>query len=416
MPATQTFRYEAISAEGRVVAGQIDAPDEPAAREELRRLALTPRRFESTVPPRVGALGATDFAAFNDQLAHLARAGLPVEQGLRLVAQDLSRGRLKSAVDAVSADLAAGVDLPAAIDRHRRAFPPLYASVVDAGIRAGNLPAVLFNVGRHLELSRRLRAALTRALAYPVALLLSLVLVSAFLSAYVLPLMSSFYVKPDGTVREPFAFNWSRGAPQPPPTVPWVTIVMLQFGRVAPALAAIVVVTIVLWIILGPIVRGTSLGARLRDDVLARLPLVGPAVRFDLVGRWCDATRIGVEAGLDLPAAIALANDAIGSRRLTQDGRAIAAALSAGGTIAQAGPFGLMPPTVPATLDLASRSRQLPHALATLSDLYARQADARARSIPLVLTPILLVIIAGVLGMMLASIFLPLVRMLNVLS
>lgn len=416
MPASQTFRYEAISAEGRVVTGQIDASDEPSAREELRRLSLSPRRFEPVAAPRVAPLGATDFAAFNEQLAHLARAGLPVEHGLRLVAQDLSRGRLKSAVDAVSADVAAGVELPAAIDRHRRAFPPLYANVVDAGIRAGNLPAVLFNVGRHLELTQRLRTTLTRALAYPVALLLSLVLVSAFLSAHVLPVMSAFFMKPNGALQSSYDIAWQFGRPGPRPTIPWVTLAMLQFGRIAPWIALAAIVAVLGGLVLWPLLRGTRLGARVRDDVLVRLPLVGPAVRFDLVGRWCDAARIGVEAGLDLPAAVALANGAIGSRRLARDGGRIVDALSAGNGVAAAGPFGLLPPTVPATLDLAARSRELPRALATLSDLYARQAEARARAIPLVLTPILLILIAAVIAVMLASIFVPLVRMLSSLT
>jgi type IV pilus assembly protein PilC len=336
-----------------------------------------------------------------------------VERGLRLVAQDLSRSRLKTAVEAVARDLESGVALPDAIDRHRRAFPPLYATVVDAGIRAGNLPAVLFNIGRHLELSQRIRASLTRALAYPVALLLALVLLSAFLSASVLPMMVDSLYRADGNSVFSVMMGPRGTAPTPRPIVPWITRLVADVGRFAPTLAIICVAIVVGWSLAWPVLRGTAFGARVRDDVLARLPLIGPPVRFDLVGRWCDAVRVGVEAGLDLPRALTLAAEAIGSNRLASDTGRLIDAHDRGADLASVAGLRMLPATVPATIDLAMRSQQLPRSLATLSELYLRQADGRARAIPLVLTPILLLLIAAIVGAMLAAIFVPLVRMLN---
>ncbi len=77
---------------------------------------------------------------------------MPVEQGLRLIAQDMRSGRLSATVRTIVAELESGRTLSEAFDRHRAQFPPLYARLVEAGIKSNNLSGILFNLGEHLEL------------------------------------------------------------------------------------------------------------------------------------------------------------------------------------------------------------------------------------------------------------------------
>ena len=96
--------------------------------------------------------------------------------GLRLIAADLrgGGGALSRTVEQVAAELERGTPLPEAFEKYKGQFPSLYGRLVGAGVRAGNLPGVLFNLGRHLELVQRLREALWRSLAYPLAILVGL--------------------------------------------------------------------------------------------------------------------------------------------------------------------------------------------------------------------------------------------------
>ena len=90
-----TFAYRAQTVEGQPVTGTIDADDADQARQRLELLRL--RVFElapAGASKASGALRGEDFVTFNEQLAHLTAAGLPMEQGLRLIAQDLRRGRV----------------------------------------------------------------------------------------------------------------------------------------------------------------------------------------------------------------------------------------------------------------------------------------------------------------------------------
>jgi type II secretory pathway component PulF len=163
-----TFAYQARTLAGQKISGTIDATDAEQARQSLAGLKLEIDQLRPARKPLLAMpLSAGDFQAFNQQLAQLARAGLPVEQGLKLVAQEMRRGRLRRAVQATVEELERGKTLSQAIEGQRSQFPPLYARVIDAGIRAGNLSDILLNLGRHLALTRRLRAMLWQTISYP---------------------------------------------------------------------------------------------------------------------------------------------------------------------------------------------------------------------------------------------------------
>ncbi len=409
MTAPITFRYEALDSNGRSVNGTIDAASEAAGRETLGALALSIRRFEAVPSPRVGPLGADDLAAFNEQLAQLARAGLPVEEGLKLLAADMSSGKLKRAVEAVNAELAQGKSLAEAIARQRSTFPPLYANLVDAGVRCNDLPGVLFGLSRHLDLTQHIRNAISRAVAYPVVVLIAVLCISALLSAYVMPQLLAMF---DQRSSMDWSFSWSRRRAAPP-GVPMVTVAAYYFGLIAPYLAGGAVGLALLATALWPFVRSTPFGRWVTDQFLTRLPLVGRPLRYGLVGRWCDIASICVGTGLDLPSALRTAADAIGSARLDHDTAQLITAHASGHSFDSVHGLRLLPASIPGAMQLALNTHQLAPTLATLRDMYLRQAQTRARMIPLTLMPILILLMAVLIGGILMAIFMPMLRLLD---
>src|SRR5688500_4429269 len=104
--APASFAYHAQTPDGQRLRGTVDCPDVNEARRRLVELGLrVPELTHTPRPARPMALGASDFAAFNQQLAHLAKAGMPLEHGLRLIAADLKSGRLSRTVEQVAEDL-----------------------------------------------------------------------------------------------------------------------------------------------------------------------------------------------------------------------------------------------------------------------------------------------------------------------
>src|SRR3954451_24245878 len=132
------FAYTAQTFDGQPMTGTIDASSLEDASKRLANLRLRIIRIDPAERPRAKQLSGEDFAAFNQQLAHLSSAGLPIEQGLRLIAEDLRHGGLAQSVRHVSEELERGVPLGEAFKRHQQQFPPLYGTLIDAGVRTGN--------------------------------------------------------------------------------------------------------------------------------------------------------------------------------------------------------------------------------------------------------------------------------------
>jgi type IV pilus assembly protein PilC len=409
------FSYSATTTEGEPVAGTIQAHD---LQDASRRLAAMNLRVINLAPAddarRARPLGTSDFIAFNQQLAQLTKAGLPIEQGLRLIAQDLRRGRLRSAIQQIVSELERGASLPQAFERHQNNFPPLYSRLLDAGIRAGNLPAMLLNIGRHAEMVQRLRGAIWRAVSYPLTILIGLLVVLSLLHWYVMPQFVQLYssLKP-----MPIWGSWWRRPPTYVATeLPFVTVAVIRAGAAVPTFVAFVIAIALALIVGWPMLRGTRAGRLFIDKLILWTPLFGPPLRWNLVARWCDAVRIGAEAGVDLPQAILLADDVIASPALQQDGSHLLAALHEGRSLASAPAPRMLSPTVPAAMDLAIQKSDLPDVLTTLAELYQRQAEIRLAAVPTVLTPILMFLIAGLIGAVIAALMLPLLRLFTFLS
>ncbi len=161
--------------------------------------------------------------------------------------------------------------------------------------------------------------------------------------------------------------------------------------------------------------RMTGRGGMIADTFLVRVPIIGPVLRAGLLARWIDALRLGIDAGLDLPRAIALASEATASPRLTRDGAALQAAIAAGKSL-EAHQGRLLPATVPAAIELAARTGDLPATLATLARMYQQQAEHRLRMLPALITPIAMFIVAATVMTTIAALLMPIMKLIQSVS
>jgi type II secretory pathway component PulF len=424
LPNRLTFAYAAQTHDGRPMNGTVDAPHMDAAMQQLQSIGLRVTEMQPVTEPRAQSrkpLGADEFLAFNDQLAHMAKAGMPLEQGLRLMASDLKRGPLAETIRAIAAELERGVPLPDAVAKCQSQFPPLYAQMIDAGARTGDLSAILLNVGKHEETVQHLRASLWRAVAYPLMVTIALCVVLVMMSLFIFPIFEqTFHGFGFGSHRSAPLLWWSRarGAPQPS-TVPMppVTQALFYFAMFVPLIVGAVLFIMVLAPLIWRVMRATGKDAGFSDSVLFRLPLFGKALKMSLLARWCDTLRLAAVAGLDLPSAIKLSGDVVRSPALKRDSDQLVAALERGQSLDTVAPTTeLLPRVVPPMIELAARSSDLPAALQTLATLYQQQAEIRIRTIPMILTPILMTIVALFIGFVLVGLLMPMLKLVNYLS
>lgn len=389
-----TFRYAVQTPGGQTLDGVIRAASVSEAQDALESSNLRVLTLEHEAKPTGRPLSGSDFFAFNQQLAQLTEVGLPVESGLRLIAQDMRRGRLSTSINAVADDLERGVALPEAFARHAARFPELYSQIVEAGIRANRLPSVLMNLSRHLELMQRLRGSLWRATAYPLVVLISFVGVMAFVGSALIPQFAEIYMDFDTAL-------------------PAATGMLISLARYTWPLVICFFAMLLVLPLLGLGLRLIGQGGWVRDHLVMRLPLIGPALNRNLMARWCDMLRVGVSAGMDLPGALRLSGQAVGSHRLMRDTQRLVGIVESGQAIDSGVDLSLIPASVPAAMQLASEQADLAALVGDLSAIYEQQADLRINAIQVYLGPAMLIVLGLLMGMVVMALFLPLINVMQ---
>jgi type IV pilus assembly protein PilC len=395
---TSSFAYRAQGIDGKPMSGTIDAASADEAHERLQSLQLRVIELAPTsAAPSTARLSSDDFITFNQQLAHLTAAGLPMEQGLRLIAQDLRRGKVAATVRAIASDLEKGESLGDSFQKHASRFPPAYGRLIEAGVRSNNLSGMLLSLGQHLQTVARLRAAIWRALAYPGMVFLALCFVVAFIGTFVLPKFEQIF-RDFGT------------------KLPTITVFLLSTSRIIGTVAIVLAVLLVVAMIVWQVLRSTGRDGALRDAIGLHLPLVGATLRRSLISRWCDAVRLGIDGGMDLPQAMRTGADAVASPRMARDVNTLIGVIESGQPLSTAPRRTLIPATVLAAMELSSRQGGpgvLADVLGTLSQMYQQQARAKVVLIPAILTPLFLAILSFVIGIVILGMFAPLITLIQ---
>jgi type IV pilus assembly protein PilC len=300
----------------------------------------------------------------------------------------MRRGKVAGTIRQIADELERGEPLGQAFEKRAGQFPPAYGRLIQAGVQTNNLSAMLLNLSEHQQTLGRLRSALWRAVAYPITVFIALCVVVTFLGGWVLPQFEDVF-KMFGT------------------RLPWITQFLIDSCSAMVVLAMVAAGLVIGMLITWQILKASGRDYALRDAVILRLPLVGPVLRRSAIARWCDAVRLGILGGMDLPAAMRTGADAIGSARLRGDVEKLAGALEAGRPIDSQQRLSLIPGTVTASIELSSRQGGLPQTLATLSQMYQQQAQAKVGVIPVVLTPLLLVLLTLIIGFIILAMFMP---------
>jgi type II secretory pathway component PulF len=392
------FAFRGQTPQGATLEGTLHAPDAFAASGRLSQLGLRLLQITALAQRALPqTLSGEQVLTFNDQLARLTAAGLPLEHGLRLVAGELRRGRLQHVVRDLADRLDRGEALESAFEAHAHRFPPMYAAMLAAGARTGRLPRLLLECGQQEMLLQRLRRTLTRAMAYPLLVVLGLIGSMTFINVFVIPQFAQLFEDFDTEL-------------------PVLTrLVMVGGIWMGPAAVFLAVVLLVLT----PLVLMARWGRYspwIRDYFWSHVPVIGRVLRHTTSARWCSAAATGIEAGMDLPAAMHLAAAASGSVLLVQDSEQLTARLASGQPLLSEARLRRLPATVVFTLHQGGPPEQLASNLRELAQASWQVAEDRVEHGVEVLLPIVLTVV-GVMAMLgVLALFLPLVKLITSLT
>jgi type II secretory pathway component PulF len=340
-----------------------------------------------------------ELIALNDQIAGMAKAGLPLDQGLASLAREMGYGRLRSVTAAIAHDLDAGMPLPEAVERRKHELPPFYAHLVTAGIRTSRLPEVLATLTAYARTVGATRSIVIEALFYPAVVTGLAFLLLGLLVFFVLPQFEQIF--------RDFQMK-----------LPLVTEIVLKVGR-HPIPAVVVPVALVVGAVLAwGLMQMSPHGRLLWTRIVYSIPVIGTLIRSARLAAFADLLAVLVEYEMPLPEAFRLAGEASSDPLMASRSATIYARLSQGtGLSAALRGFGLLPEWVAWMAGSGEQRGALAPALRQIAAVYRRQVDARAALLRSVLPAIVIIATAGLLVTTFAfAIMLPMMKLLEGLA
>ena len=395
------FEYNALTAAGRLMKGTVEAASPQEAGELLKQMQLTVNSIEKARPPKpVTAIGRNEFLLFNQQLASIAKAGIPLERGLRELAKDVGSARMRKLIEDIAGDLEAGVSIEQAFEKRQKHFPALYGRILKAGVETGRLSEMLTSLNRHLELANQTRRIVFEATAYPAVVLTLGAIIMTGVCLFVIPQFRSIYAEMlEGQRINPLTslfFNISQHI-----AVFWIAVALIvSVGIFIPAMLSTF-----------------PLGRRLKESLLLAVPIIGRVYHSSTLARMAEAMAMMVGAGCDMPACLRLSSGATGSGKLILESETLSRQVEQGANILEAGQFcRMLPRLFLYSIQLGSQRNELQDNLYSLGQMYAQQARCSQARLQAILLPIMLISVGGFIAMAVLAMFLPMIQVITGLS
>ncbi len=395
------YSYVALDAKGRKKKGLLEGDTPRMVRAALRDRGLTPLEVEEVEQRerRAGGfnfsrgLSGTDLALVTRQLATLLRSGLPLEEALHTVAQQVETRRTQGIVMGVRARVVEGHTLASALREFPQVFNHLYCATVEAGEQSGHLDTVLERLADYVEKRNELQKKIFAALSYPIILVLASVAIVAFLLANVVPQVVGVFDSLDAEL----------------PPLTRGLIASSDFLRDNYVLLLVLLGALVVgWQLL---LRRPAMKRRWHRTQL-RLPLFGRLIRGVNAGRFTRTFSILVSSGVSILDALQICARVVQNVPMQELIESAAHKVREGATIHRSLAAGRLFP--PITLNLIANgeaSGQLDEMLERAAHNQELEVDTIISAIMGVLGPALILMMAGIVLTIVLAIMLPIFDM-----
>jgi general secretion pathway protein F len=376
------FSYRAISTDGTVVEGVIEAAEERAVLEKLKVTGVIPLKV--TIPRersrRIVRFRSTrgDLLTFTTELSALLGAGLPLDRSLTILSSISESESMKGVIGSILKSIREGIAFSDALQRHPKIFPSLYVNMIRAGEMGGVLDVVLEKLGEFQESTKELRDHVFSAMIYPTILLITGGLSVILLLTFVLPRFSVIFTELGSALPLPtqILLAFSNGLKSY-----WWLVLFLAVGG---------------WVAVRTYTRSET--GRIRWDG-AKLRLVGDLVRKLETARFCRTLGTLLRSGVSLIPALNNAKDVVNNRVVAsaidevtkgaKEGRGIAGPLSSGR---------VLPPLALSMIQVGEETGQLDTMLLKVATTYEKSLKEAIKRFISFLEPAIILLMGLVIG------------------
>lgn len=402
-----TFVAQVKNRYGKVFQEKIEAMSPDQARTMLKAKYATVGKVKkagveidlSGLELMFASISIKDKAVFSRQFSVMINAGVGIVRCLGVLGDQCGNPKMRKALQAISAEVQQGSPLSEAMAKHPECFDELYVSMIEAGETGGVLDEVLNRLSKLLEDMARLKNQIKSAMTYPVAVGILAVIVFFGMTIFLIPVFAKIFT--DLKVE-----------------LPALTQFMLFLSGVMRSwLILIPIVTIAATVFLLRRYYKTPMGRLQIDHFFLKMPLFGDLNEKSAVARFCRVFGTLTRSGVPILSSLDIVCNTVGNQVIANAIAGAKAEIQQGGMMSLAlQKANVFPPLAIQMISIGEETGELDAMMMKVADFYEDEVEQAVKALTSIIEPLMMVGIAGMVGTILLSMYLPMFKIFEALG
>lgn len=398
---TTTFKWEGTNRKGVKVSGEMAGQNPAVVKAMLRKQGINPQKVARKSQISIGAkkIKPLDIALFTRQLATMMKSGVPLLQAFDIIAEGFEHPAMRSLVDAVKQDVAAGNSLASSLRKHPKYFDDLYCNLVDSGEQSGALETLLDRIASYKEKTEALKAKIRKAMTYPAAVIVVAIIVTAILLIKVVPQFESVFHGFGAQLPAPtqIVINMSRWLQE------WWWLLLFSFFGIG--------------FVLSKLYQGSEKFRHSIDRLSLKLPIVGSILYKAVIARFARTLSTTFAAGVPLVEGLDSVSGATGNIIFKNAVSKIKTDVSSGTQLNFAMRTSDVFPALAVQMTaIGEESGALDDMLDKVASYYEAEVDNAVDNLTTLLEPMIMAVLGILVGGLIIAMYLPIFQLGNVVG
>lgn len=419
------FRYNGMDARGRESSGTVRADSRARAITLIKEKGIFPTsvteaagtepgpsaakasagggkglRMELHIPGFTPRVKERQLAVLTRQLAICLDSGLPLLRALKTLLKQEKHPALREALDGIGESVESGSNFSEALSQYPKIFNHLFVNMVKAGEAGGILDEILSRLAEFMEKAERIRNKVKGAMVYPVVVLIMATLILVFLMVFIIPRFEDI-------------FNDLLSGQE----LPALTRAVMTFSEGMRDQWYFHILAVAIIIVGSKLIHRTGKGASVIDAIKLKMPVFGVLFRKASVARFSRTLGTLLQSGVPILQALNIVRDTAGNQIISDCIMQIHDSVKEGDTIADPmAASGAFPDMVVSMVDVGEETGALPEMLIKIAEAYDDEVDTTVEGLTSVIEPLMIVFLAVIVGVIVVSMFLPLIGIIDNLT
>ncbi|WP_069649459.1 type II secretion system F family protein [Caloranaerobacter ferrireducens] len=396
------YRYKAVTFDGKKIQGQYNASSKIEVINMLKSDNIYPIEIDEVIGSKdikdlkiFNRIKIKDIAVFCRQFYTMLNSGVTIVNCLEVLRNQAENKKLKKTLGQVFESVQKGMTLSESLKSHKEVFPELLINMVEAGEVSGNLDTIMDRMATHYEKENKISNKIKSAMIYPIILSIVATVVVVFLLTVVMPTFVSMFQQSGATLPAP-------------------TLILLGISDIIKNYWYLIITLIIILIYFFKKYYETEKGRLYIDNLKLKIPILNNLIRKITTSRFTRTLSTLLASGVPLIKALEIVSKIVGNRVVEEGLNRVKDEVRRGLDLASPiEKMGIFPPMVVSMIKIGEESGSLDEILDKTANFYDDEVEASLQKLTSLIEPIMIIIMALIVGFIVISMVLPMFDMIN---